>query len=92
MSDTTVTLLKYVAAACLCTYIALVIVTVTFAAVQTELALSVRDTESAIGQLETTYYGQVGVLAATSPVSMDLHAPTVVSYAVQATAPSLSLR
>ncbi len=92
MPDRTVSLLSVIAGGCVCAYVALVIVTVTFAAVQTQLALDVRDTESAIGQLETKYYSQVSTLAATDPRAMQLSAPASVTYAVRAEAPSLSLR
>lgn len=73
-------------------YIGLVIVTVTFAAIQTDLALAVRDTETEIGMIETQYYVQVGALAAVDPASLDLRKPSVVTYATLAQAPSLSLR
>lgn len=92
MPDRTISVLSIAAGVCACAYVALVIVTVTFAAVQTELALSVRDTESAIGALEAHYYDQVGELAATDPHTMNLAKPVQVSYAVLAAAPSLSLR
>lgn len=92
MPDRTVSFLSVAAGACLCAYIALVVVTVTFAAVQTQLALDVRDTESAIGTLETKYYAQVSALAATDPHSMQLSKPKSVTYATRAEAPSLSLR
>lgn len=92
MPDRTVSFLSVVAGGCVCAYIALVVVTVTFAAMQTQLALDVRDTESAIGQLETKYYSQVRALAATDPHTMQLSVPSSVTYAVRAEAPSLSLR
>lgn len=92
MPDRTISFLSIIAGACACAYVGLVVVTVTFAAVQTELALSVRDTESKIGVLEMHYYSQVGELAATDPHSMNLAKPALVSYAVLAEAPSLSLR
>lgn len=76
----------------MCAYIALVIVTVAFAAVETKLALDVRDTESRIGMLETKYYAQVSELAATDPSAMHLSAPDSVTYATRVPAPNLSLR
>lgn len=92
MPDKTISFLSVVLGGCILTYISLVIVTITFAAVQTDLELAVRDTETEIGMLETRYYDQVGALAATDPRTMDLHKPATVSYATLAAAPSLSLR
>lgn len=90
MPDRTISFLSFVAGGCLCAYIALVVVTVTFAAVETKLALDVRDTESRIGMLETKYYAQVSELAATDPATMHLSAPGSVTYATRAPLPSLS--
>ena len=92
MPDRTISLLSYVAGALVCAYVALVVVTVTYATVQTDLALSVRDTESAISTVETDYYAQVSRLSATDPSSMQLQKPRVVSYATLLQAPSLTLR
>ncbi|MEK7101168.1 MAG: hypothetical protein AAB921_03665 [Patescibacteria group bacterium] len=92
MPDKTISFLSAIVGGCVVTYIALVIVTVTFAAVQTDLALSVRDTETEIGMIETSYYEQVGALAAVDPSTMNLHKPHAVTYATLAQAPSLSLR
>jgi hypothetical protein len=92
MPDRTISFLSLVAGGCVTVYIALVIVTVTFAAVQTDLALSVRDTETEISMIETRYYQQVGELAAVDPATLNLGKPSVVTYATLAQAPSLSLR
>lgn len=92
MPDRTISFLSFVAGGCLCAYIALVVVTVTFATVQTQLALDVRNTESSIGMLETKYYAQVSELAATDPSVMNLSEPDSVIYATRADAPNLSLR
>lgn len=92
MPDRTISFLSVVAAALTSLYVVLVVVTVTYATMQTELALSVRDTESDIGMVESHYYQQVSVLAATNPVDMNLGKPLSVTYATLAKAPSLSLR
>jgi hypothetical protein len=92
MPDRTISFLSLVAGGCVVVYIALVIVTVTFAAIQTDLELSVRDAETEIGMIETSYYEQVGALAAVDPATMNLRKPSGVTYATLAQAPSLSLR
>lgn len=92
MPDRTISVLSASAGALVLLYLALVVTTVTFAAMRTDLAASVRDTESRIASLETRYYAQVGVLSATDPASMDLHKPVAVHYATLQSAPTLSLR
>ncbi len=92
MPDRALTILGASVAVLISTYVALVVVTITFATMQTELALTVRNAESAIGVLESSYYQKVGVLSATEPSSMNLHKPVAVRYATMVTAPSLSLR
>ncbi len=92
MPDRTITFLGYALAGLLSVYVVLVIATVSFATMQTELALSVRDTESRIGVLETHYYAQVGMISATDPHTLNLSKPAKVSYAALAPAPSLSVR
>ncbi len=92
MPDRTISILSIAAGALVAVYVVLVITTVTFAAWQTDLALTARDAESTIGDLETKYYEQVGVLAATDPRSMNLGKPAAVTYATEAQAPALSLR
>lgn len=92
MPDRTISVLSILASLTVCAYVALVIVTVTFATMQTELALSVRTTESEISQLETRYYNQVGMISATDPHSMNLGKPARVTYAPLAETPSLSVR
>lgn len=92
MPDRTISVLSIAAGALVAVYVVLVVTTVTFAAWQTELALTARDAESTIGNLETRYYGAVGALSATDPGSMNLGKPLAVSYATEAPAPTLSLR
>lgn len=92
MPDRTISILGAVAGSLMAVYLVLVITTVCFAAMQTDLALAVRDAESHIGTLEATYYDQVGALAAMDPRAMNLAKPQAVTYATEAPAPSLSLR
>ncbi len=73
-------------------YVMLVIATISFAAIQTDLASSVRDTQSAIGATETDYYAQVAKLSAVAPSSIGLVSPSRVSYAVKVAGPTLTLR
>ncbi len=90
MPDRTITVLSFTAAAIFALYIVLVIVTITFATVQTSLASSVRSTEGSIAQLETTYYASITKDNASSPASAGLVAPVDVEYAVAKPAQGLS--
>lgn len=90
MPDRTITFLSFAAGTIFVTYIVLVIVTITFATVQTALALSVRETEGSISKLESTYYAEVARGNATSPAASGLTAPVVVEYAVAKKAQGLS--
>jgi hypothetical protein len=90
MPDRTIAFLSIAAAAIFTLYIVLVIVTITFATVQTSLASRVRDTEGAIAQLETTYYASISKQNASSPASVGLVAPAVVQYAVAKPAQGIS--
>lgn len=92
MPDRTISILGAVAGSLVAMYLVLVVTTVCFAAMQTDLALQARDAESLIGSLETKYYAQVGELAATDPRAMNLAKPQAVTYATEAPTPSLSLR
>jgi hypothetical protein len=82
MPDRTITFLSLSAGLIFVTYIVLVIVTITFATVQTSLALSVRETEGSISKLESTYYSEVAKESATSPAAAGLTVPVVVEYAI----------
>jgi len=90
MPDKTVTFLAFVAGAMLFVYVALMILTVTLATVQTSLASNMRETEGSITELETTYYASIAKVNATSPTAAGYVAPTDVKYAQQNTAPDLS--
>jgi hypothetical protein len=90
MPDRTITVLSLAAGLIFITYIVLVIVTITFATIQTSLAASVRDTEGALSALETTYYASLAREDASTPASAGLVAPTVVEYAIAKPAPGIS--
>ena len=90
MPDKSVTFLSFVAGAMFVAYVVLMIVTVMFATVQTSLALSMRETEGSITELETTYYASIAKVNATSPTAEGYVAPTDVKYAQKSVAPDLS--
>ncbi len=92
MPDRTISILGYSALALVGAYLALVIVTVSLATYQTDLAVLVHETEGDIGELETQYYAMVEQVDDTNPASVGLVKPSKVTYAVKAAAPSLSLR
>lgn len=92
MPDRTISILSYGAIALVGAYLALVIVTVSLAAYQTDLAVLVHETEGDIGMLETEYYAMVEQVDGTDPSAIGLVKPAKVTYAMKATAPSLSLR
>lgn len=82
MPDRTVMMLSFAAGIIFFMYIVMVIVTVTFATVQTGLAAAVRTTEGEIAQLETTYYAAIAQQNAATPASIGLVAPESVTYAI----------
>lgn len=92
MPDRTISILGWSCAALGAAYLTLVIVTVSMAAWQTELAVSVHETEGDIAELESRYYDAVALIDTADPASLGLVAPANVTYAVKAPAPSLSRR
>jgi hypothetical protein len=92
MPDRTVSILGYSCAVLVAAYLALVVVTVSLAAWQTDLAMAVHETEGDIGRIEAKYYEAVAAIDSTNPGSLGLVAPRAVSYAVKAQMPALSLR
>ena len=61
-------------------YLALVAATVYFASAQTNLALSIRDSESRIGNLETTYYEAIGKISSADVSALGYEAPSKAQY------------
>ncbi len=87
MPNRLTTVFSYAAGALLAVYLVLVVVTVSFAAWQTELAHSVRETEMAIGELETQYYQAIGQINDMDPASAGFVSPATIGYVVD-TGPS----
>ncbi len=92
MPDRTISILSISCAALVAVYIGLVVVTISFAAWQTDLAGTERATESHIAELEDQYYATMARLSAMDPASEGLTLPAHVHYAVAASAPTLTLR
>jgi hypothetical protein len=61
-------------------YVALVVATIFFAALETKLSASMRDTESRISSLETEYYDAIAKLNDTNVLSAGYHQPLSVEY------------
>lgn len=92
MPDRTVSILGYACGALVASYLALIVVTVSMAAWQTNLAMEVHETEADIARLESRYYDMVAQIDQTDPAALGLVAPTRVMYATAQTAPSVTLR
>lgn len=92
MPSRTIPVLGYACCALLAGYLALVVVTVSMAAWQTNLAVEVYETEQDIARLESRYYAMVAQIDQTSPASRGLQKPVRVTYAAESPAPAFSLR
>lgn len=92
MPKYTVPALTYSIAALIASYLVLVVVTVSMAAWQTNLAMQVHETEADIARLEARYYDMVAEIDQTNPASLGLVAPKTISYATTQAAPAVSLR
>lgn len=92
MPNRTIPVLGYSIAALIATYLVLVVVTVTLAAWQTNLAMEVHETEQEIARLESRYYAMVAEIDRTDPGVRGLVKPAAVTYAASASAPAFSLR
>lgn len=92
MPDRTISLLSYAIGALVAAYLTLVVVTVSMAAWQTNLAMQVHETESDIARLEARYYDMVAQIDRTDPGSLGLVAPSKVTYASSQAAPTVTLR
>lgn len=79
--------LSYCAAGLFAVYLTLIVATVYFATWQTELAHSIRETEMAIGELETSYYKAISQLNGVDPYSVGFVTPSTIGYVVD-TGPS----
>lgn len=92
MPDRTVSILGYACGALVASYLVLIVVTVSMAAWQTNLAMEVHETEADIARLESRYYDMVAQIDQTDPGALGLVAPDRVMYATTQTAPSVTLR
>ncbi len=90
MPDQTISLLTLAAGLIFSAYIVLVIVTVTFATMQTSLASSVRSMQGSISELELTYYSSLSKETTNTPASVGLVPPVVVEYALSKPAQGIS--
>jgi hypothetical protein len=92
MPDRTISILSASALALLACYLGLMVTTVVYATMQTDLASSMRATESEIAALEDRYYDAVAALDASNPAAYGLVKPSSVAYAELSTATALSRR
>ncbi|MFA9263077.1 MAG: hypothetical protein ACEQSB_07095 [Undibacterium sp.] len=90
--DRTISILGYSAGTLVALYLGLIVVTVSMAAWQTNLAMEVHETEASIARLEAKYYDTVARIDQTDPSSLGLMKPAKVTYAAKQVAPSVSLR
>ncbi len=61
-------------------YVGLVVTTIFFAAWQTNAMSSVRNTESAIGNLESNYYSAINRISSLNPSTLGFVSPARVEY------------
>lgn len=92
MPNQTVSILGYACCALVASYLALIVVTVSMAAWQTNLAMEVHETEADIARLESRYYDMVAHIDQTDPGALGLVPPSRVMYATTQAAPSVTLR
>ncbi|MFZ1987834.1 MAG: hypothetical protein WAV21_02255 [Minisyncoccia bacterium] len=90
MPDRFVSLLGATFAGVVTLYVSLVVVTICFASIQTDLAGSIHDTEASIGSLESEYYQAIAALNEMDPATLGFSMPTKKLYAVSAPVPALS--
>ena len=92
MPSATIPFLGYTAVALVTAYLALVVVTVSMAAWQTNLAVQIQETESELSRLESRYYDLIATIDRTNPEALGLTKPAGVTYATTAAAPTMTLR
>lgn len=92
MPSKTVPVLGYSIAALVATYLVLIVVTVSMAAWQTNLAMEVHETEADIARLESRYYDMVADIDRRDPATLGLVKPRAISYATTQAAPAFTLR
>ncbi|MEK7100031.1 MAG: hypothetical protein AAB883_02750 [Patescibacteria group bacterium] len=92
MPDRTISILSYTACGLVLAYMVLMVSTVSLAAYRTDLASNVRDAESAISDLERSYYVAIDQVTETNPAVLGLVKPHTVTYATQAPTNALTRR
>lgn len=83
MSDRFIPVLSFSCATLVVSYVALVVATIFFAAAQTQEMGAVRSTESAIGNLEASYYSTVNQLGSLDPSALGYVQPAQVEYVTE---------
>lgn len=90
MPDRLVPVLALACAALGAAYIALMVTTILFATLQTQLAASIRDTQASITALEAKYYESIATLDSTDPYAIGYVRPVQVVYVSGRALPSLT--
>ena len=80
MSDRFIPILSWTALALLCTYVALVVTTISFATWQTQQLAAIRETEGNIAAIEASYYDAIARINRTDPSVHGLGEPHSVRY------------
>lgn len=83
-------LLSATAGALVAVYVALMITTIIFASLQTQLAQNVQEKHMEIAKLEDSYYASVAQLDSTDPHSLGYVTPPHIQYLSAATLPNLT--
>jgi hypothetical protein len=91
MSDRIIQTMMITCAMLVTSYVCFMVATIYFAAWQTQAVSSVRNTESAIGNLEANYYQTVNRLSALDPSSLGYVTPVDVEYVAEAAETSTGL-
>jgi hypothetical protein len=71
-------------------YVALMVTTIIFASLQTQLAQDVQDKHMQIAKLEDSYYASVATLDSTDPHALGYVKPAHVQYLTEASLPNLT--
>ncbi len=85
-----VPLLSILAGALFAAYVALMVTTILFASLQTQLSQEVQDKHMQIAKLETTYYGSVAEIDSADPHALGYVTPKRVEYVTEAQAPGMA--
>lgn len=84
------TMLRFVFGTSVAVYVVLVVVTIHFASIQSDLLSSIASTESRIGALESKYYAKIDQVSAMNPGELGFVTPTQKLYARAEAAPTLT--